>query len=134
MTNIDQDPSRPGFQWRFTVDISRTGETVDTFMAFIKWVDQATIDAYRAANLPLVDLTGDPITKPGWVDFTRIAPGGDGVTIGSSSGNILFLDYTITDNAFGDRLLRDDKKLCPCRGESLEFLVYQHRETTPPVL
>ena len=106
-TNIDQDPSRAGFQWRFTVDISRTGETVNTFMAFVKWVDQSTIDAYKAANLPLVDLAGDPITKPGWVDFTRVAPGGDGVTIGTSGGgDILFLDYTITDNAFGDMDLR----------------------------
>jgi hypothetical protein len=107
VTNIDQDPSRPGFQWRFSVDISRTGETQDTFMAFYKWVDQATIDAYRAANLPLRDLNGDAITQVGWVDFTRVTPGGDGVGIGrSADGSVLLLDYTITDNAFGDSDLR----------------------------
>ena len=107
VTNIDQDPSRPGFQWRFSLDISRTGETRDTFMSFVKWVDQATIDAYRSANLPLVDLSGDPITQVGWVDFTRVTPGGDGVSIGrTGDGSVLFLDYTITDNAFGDSDLR----------------------------
>ena len=103
VTNIDQDPSRPGFQWRFTADISRTGETTATFMAFYKWIDQATIDSYKAANLPLLDLAGDPITKVGWIDFTRVTAGGDGVTIGTSgNGSILFLDYTITDNSLGD--------------------------------
>jgi hypothetical protein len=107
VTNIDQDPSRPGFQWRFSVDVSRTGETQDTFMSFVKWVDQATIDAYRAANLPLRDLNGDAITQVGWVDFTRVTPGGDGVGIGrSADGSVLLMDYTITDNAFGDSDLR----------------------------
>jgi hypothetical protein len=107
VTNIDQDPSRPGFQWRFSLDISRTGETRDTFMSFVKWVDQATIDAYRAANLPLRDLNGDAITQVGWVDFTRVTPGGDGVGIGrSADGSVLLMDYTITDNAFGDSDLR----------------------------
>jgi hypothetical protein len=76
-------------------------------MSFVKWVDQATIDAYRSANLPLVDLSGDPITQVGWVDFTRVTPGGDGVSIGrTGDGSVLFLDYTITDNAFGDSDLR----------------------------
>jgi hypothetical protein len=103
-TVIDHDPLRPGQQWRFTVDISRTGETLDTFMAFYKWIDQATIDAYAAASLPLRDLQGQPVTKVGWIDFTRVEPGGDGVAIGrSGDGNVLFLDYTITDNALGDR-------------------------------
>jgi hypothetical protein len=107
VTNIDQDPSRPGFQWRFSVDVSRTGQTQDTFMGFYKWVDQATIDAYRAANLALLDLSGDAITQVGWVDFTRVTPGGDGVGIGrSADGSVLLLDYTITDNAFGDSDLR----------------------------
>jgi len=85
------------------VDISRTGETVDTFMAFYKWIDQATIDAYATAGIPLLDLQGRVVTQVGWVDFTKQVPGGDGVTIGQSGdGNILFLDYTITDNSLGD--------------------------------
>jgi VCBS repeat-containing protein len=108
VTNIDHDGIRTGNQWRFTVDISRSGETQDTFMGFIKWVDQATIDAYVAADVPLLDLTGDAITAPGWVDFTRLSANGDGVSIGQTEdGGILFLDYIITDNAFGDLDLRE---------------------------
>jgi hypothetical protein len=102
-TVIDHDPTRTGQQWRFTVDISRTGETLDTFMAFYKWVDQATVDAYELAGVPLTDLSGAAITREGWVDFTRVEPGGDGVQIARTpDGGVLFLDYVITDNAFGD--------------------------------
>ena len=105
VANIDHDPSRTGAQWRFTLDISRTGETTDTFMGFVKWIDQNTIDAYAQAGLPLLDLDGNPITQVGWVDFTQRTPGGDGVAIGNANGNILSLTYTITDNAFGDNNL-----------------------------
>jgi hypothetical protein len=102
-TVIDHDPDRPGQQWRFTVDVSRTGETTDTFMAFYKWIDQDTLDAYAAAGLPLIDLQGKVVSQVGWVDFTKVDPNGDGVSIGlSESDNVLFLDYTITDNALGD--------------------------------
>jgi hypothetical protein len=106
VSNIDTDPTRAGNQWRFTVDISRTGETTETFMGFVKWIDQATINAYAVAGLPLNTLDGLPITREGWVDFTQRVPGGDGVTITNADGNILLLQYTITDNAFGDNDLR----------------------------
>lgn len=102
VSNIDQDPSRAGAQWRFTLDISRTSETTDTFMGFVKWIDQSIIDAYAAANLALTDLDGHAITQVGWVDFTQRSPGGDGVAIANASGNILSLTYIITDNSFGD--------------------------------
>jgi hypothetical protein len=105
VANIDHDPSRAGAQWRFTLDISRTGETTDTFMGFVKWIDQNTIDAYAQAGVPLLDLDGNAITQVGWVDFTQRTPGGDGVAIGTANGNILSLTYTITDNAFGDNNL-----------------------------
>ncbi len=106
VSNIDTDPIRAGNQWRFTVDISRTGETTETFMGFVKWIDQATINAYAVAGLPLTTLDGLPITREGWVDFTQRVPGADGVTITNADGNILLLQYTITDNAFGDNDLR----------------------------
>lgn len=102
VSNIDQDSSRAGAQWRFTLDISRTSETTDTFMGFVKWIDQSIIDAYAAANLALTDLDGHAITQVGWVDFTQRTPGGDGVAIANASGNILSLTYIITDNSFGD--------------------------------
>jgi uncharacterized repeat protein (TIGR01451 family) len=102
LTNIDVDPNRDGNQWRFTLDISRTGETVDTFMAFYKWIDQDVIDDYAAAGIALLDLDGNEITQVGWYDFTRRTPDGDGVAIGTDGNGVLVLDYIITDNSFGD--------------------------------
>jgi hypothetical protein len=108
ITRFDTDPGRAGDQWHFSVDISRTGESTDTFMGFYKWIDSATLSAYSAAGLPLLDLDGKPITSVGWVDFTRRTgnPGGDGVAIGTGTGQALYLDYIITDNRFGDSDLR----------------------------
>ena len=102
INNIDVDPNREGNQWRFTVDISRTGETVDTFVAFYKWIDQDVITAYQTAGLPLQDLSGNAITQVGWYDFTRKTAGGDGVAISLAGDAVLRLDYIITDNSFGD--------------------------------
>lgn len=106
LSNIDTDLTRAGNQWSFSVDISRTGETTETFMGFVKWIDQATINAYAVAGLPLTTLDGQPITQAGWVDFTQRVAGGDGVAISNEAGNILSLRYTITDNALGDNDLR----------------------------
>ncbi|MGA1619263.1 MAG: VCBS domain-containing protein, partial [Pirellulales bacterium] len=102
VTNIDIDPVREGNQWRFSLDISRTNESTDSFVAFVKWIDQATIDRYADASLELRDLDGAVISDVGWYDFTQRVPGGDGVAIGSNGGTVLYLDYIITDNSFGD--------------------------------
>lgn len=99
---VDVDPGRDGAQWRFTIDLSRSGEMASDFVGYVKWVDQATIDAYRNAGLDLLDLDGRAIDSPGFVDFTRRDDGGDGARLHTDAEGRLWLDIVITDNRFGD--------------------------------
>jgi len=113
VSNIDVDPGRVGSQWRFTVDVSRTGETSPSFFAYFKWIDEATIVAYRGAGLPLVDLDGLPITAKGWYDFTARSGHGDGARMILEGGRVLGVELVITDNAFGDNNLAVGSLLDP---------------------
>ena len=113
VSNIDVDPGRAGSQWRFTVDLSRTGETSPSFFAYFKWIDDATIAAYRGAGLPLVDLDGLPITAKGWYDFTARPGNGDGGRMILDGSRVLGVELVITDNAFGDNNLAVGSLLDP---------------------
>jgi VCBS repeat-containing protein len=99
---IDVDPAREGAQWRFTIDLSRSGEAPAGYLGFVKWVDPLTIERYRDAGLQLLDLDGQAITAPGWADFSRRASGGDGALLVSDVSGRLWLDIVVTDNRFGD--------------------------------
>lgn len=99
---IDVDPGREGAQWRFTIDLSRTGEALAGYLGFVKWIDQATIERYQSAGLQLVDLDGQAIQAPGWIDFSRRPGGGDGALLVTDGNGGLWLDIVITDNRFGD--------------------------------
>jgi VCBS repeat-containing protein len=99
---IDVDPAREGAQWRFTIDLSRSGEAPAGYLGFVKWVDPLTIERYRDAGLQLLDLDGQAITAPGWADFSRRASGGDGALLVSDVSGCLWLDIVVTDNRFGD--------------------------------
>lgn len=100
--DVDVDPAREGVQWRFTIDISRSGESERSYLGFVKWVDASTIERYRGAGMPLHDLDGRTIDQPGWIDFTRRAPDGDGALLVRTADGRLLLDIVITDNRFGD--------------------------------
>jgi len=98
----DVDPTRDGVQWHFTIDISRSGESEHSYLGFVKWVDAATIERYRDAGTPLLDLQGRSVEVPGWIDFTRRTPEGDGAQLVRTADGRLLLDILITDNRFGD--------------------------------
>lgn len=100
--DVDIDPTREGVQWRFTIDISRSGESERSYHGFVKWVDAATIEHYRESGMPLRDLEGRTIDQPGWIDFTRRTPDGDGALLTRTADGRLLLDVVITDNRFGD--------------------------------
>jgi Ca2+-binding RTX toxin-like protein len=106
----DADAGRGGKQVQVTIDISRAGVKEGDFNAYLKFVSDATI---QAANGRLFDLDNKPITTAGWYDFTRHqnAEGqfiGDGARYLVSNGEIVGIELTLTDNAFGDSDLTDD--------------------------
>ncbi|MCP9882643.1 hypothetical protein KBY65_09130, partial [Cyanobium sp. Alchichica 3B3-8F6] len=99
---VDADRSRDGIQVRLYIDISRAQMAKDDFNAYYKYVSNDALIGYAAMGLSLVDLDGRPITKPGWYDFTQRVVGGDGARFVIENGQIIGIELTLTDNAFGD--------------------------------
>jgi hypothetical protein len=85
------------------------------FTAARKFVSQATITAYEAVGVSIVDLDGVPVTRAGWYDFTARDRNQDGIY---DTDGAIFVDFqspgqpgygtvdaivvVLTDNAFGD--------------------------------
>ena len=106
-TNFDDlDPTRDGVQIKVTIDVSTANITFgpNGLNAYRKHVNQATIDNYREAGLPLVNLDGTPVTTAGWYDYTQRVAGGDGAKFFDfdNDGKLEAIVLTFTDNAFGD--------------------------------
>jgi VCBS repeat-containing protein len=98
----DADQTQAGIQVRLYIDISRAQMAEDDFNAYYKYVSNDALIGYAAMGLSLVDLDGRPITKPGWHDFTQRVVGGDGARFVIENGQIIGIELTLTDNAFGD--------------------------------
>jgi hypothetical protein len=119
---LDLVPGRAGTQIQVSFDVSAAGISIRGgtagslgFNAARKFVSAATIEGYAAAGLPLVDLDGNAVTQPGWLDFTARDTTGDGIP---DTDGVIFVDFqqpgeaghgtvdavvvTLTDNAFGD--------------------------------
>ncbi|QNG27107.1 hypothetical protein, partial [Synechococcus sp. HK01-R] len=108
---VDADPTREGTQIIVTIDIARSGTKEGDFNAYLKFVSDDVIQTAIDNNIDLRDLDGNPITEPGWIDFTRRqdASGnytGDGAQfiVEDIGGQrmITKIRLTFTDNKFGD--------------------------------
>ncbi len=100
----DIDSVRSGTQVLVLIDISRAGES--SFNGYMKYISADTINAYKAAGLPLITLDGEKLTsatQAGWYDYTQRTKGGDGAWfIKDAAGKITKIAMIITDNSFGD--------------------------------
>ena len=100
----DIDSTRSGIQTFVLIDISRAG--VSDFNGYMKYISAETINAYKAAGLPLITLDGEKLTsatQAGWYDYTQRAKGDDGAWfIKDTTGKITKIAMIITDNSFGD--------------------------------
>jgi hypothetical protein len=97
----------PGQTTKVWIDLSSGNYPLSYFNGYRKYVSASTIQDYRAAGLPLNDLTGKPITTAGWYDFTQRKdangnPVGEGARLITKNGRIQGIELTLKDNAFGD--------------------------------
>jgi len=102
----DINPNRPGTQVQVAIDISNANISMGGFgfSLYRKHVTQQTLDDYASAGITLTDLNNNPVTAPGWYDYTQRTPGGDGAAFKdfNNDGKIDAIIVTLTDNAFGD--------------------------------
>ena len=109
---IDEDSSRAGVQVTAYLSFidgqedwppEKQGYDPEQYDKYLKFIPQYTIDEYNKIGIILYDLDGNPVTEPGWYDFTQRDGVGDGAEyVYNEAGRVIGVNVHFTDNQFGD--------------------------------